>query len=326
MTRVRSAKRGFTLIELLVVIAIIAILIGLLVPAVQKVRDAAGRISCGNNLHQLAIAANNYESANQKLPPGQDTFGCGSLYYLLPYIEQDNVFKNFDINPGTYPIWYKDPLDRPPTTATDVVPRPPALYGSEPTIKSLLCPAAPSPQQYMTVCMLVDYGTAGVDYPNFPGAPFGHTFSSAPGRLIVGRSNYTGMGGYPADLGGSAGLAGLFTYKSSNSIAKIPDGSSNTILFGEVAGGVLTWGGSGGIPDGIDGWAWLCGFNYSCWGTPYVGSVYGPSSQWYNFSSQHTAVWNCVFADGSVHSLTQALDWNTWLALSGFADGIVVNY
>src|SRR5713226_9594661 len=91
--RAAQRRRAFTLIELLVVIAIIAILIGLLVPAVQKVREAAARMQCANNLHQLGIAAHNYQSANNKLPPGCDTTGVGCLVFLLPYFEQDNQFK-----------------------------------------------------------------------------------------------------------------------------------------------------------------------------------------------------------------------------------------
>jgi prepilin-type N-terminal cleavage/methylation domain-containing protein len=110
--------RGFTLIELLVVIAIIAVLIGLLVPAVQKVREAAARIQCGNNLHQLSIAVQHCADTNRgDLPPGIGDYprttttgsnGCdpagsgkslgtfaygGALYHLLPYIEQDNLYK-----------------------------------------------------------------------------------------------------------------------------------------------------------------------------------------------------------------------------------------
>jgi len=322
----RSNRRpGFTLIELLVVIAIIAILIGLLLPAVQKVREAAANTSCKNNLHQLALAAHNYDSTNQHLPAGQDIQGVGPIVYLLPYMEQTAQFKLYSFRPAIYGLYYQDPLNRPPTTGTDNVPRPPIQYGAEGTIKTLLCPAAPSPESYVTVCMMVNYLKPGVDFPAATGGG-SHLYSSAPGRLVLGRSNYVGVGGYYSKFYYPQ-YQGIFTYNSATKVGAIPDGSSNTMMFGEVAGGYIGWGGSGGIPNGVSGWSWSCGFDYTGFGTPYAGTAADPNnSQWWNFSSQHINHINVAMGDGSVRSIGTSIDFNTWIALSGIQDGIIADF
>ena len=237
-------RSAFTLIELLVVIAIIAILIALLVPAVQKVRAAAANTQCINNLKQIILAAHNYHGAYKHFPAGVNVQGVGELVYLLPYIDQQPAFGNFSFQPSIYAMYYQDPQNRPASTGLAAVPRPPALYGCEPPLNVFICPAAPSPASTTTALLGVWYGTPGTDEPT--SAPSGHSFSSCPGCNMMGRNNYLGMMGY-----GFSDIPGIFTYESKTTIVMITDGSSNTMAFGEYAGGMIVWGGQGGIPDGF---------------------------------------------------------------------------
>jgi prepilin-type N-terminal cleavage/methylation domain-containing protein/prepilin-type processing-associated H-X9-DG protein len=329
----RLGRGGFTLIELLVVIAIIAVLISLLLPAIQTVREAANRLTCQNNLKQIALAAHNYQSAKGYLPPGADVQEVGCMVYQLPYMEQDAHFQNFSFRPSQYLLYYLDPLNRPPTTSTDAIPRPPALYGCEGTIKTFICPSAPDPSTTTTALMVNDYGTAGKDYVS--GGPSGLLFSSAPGRLVFGRSNYLGVGGdwrYPSG-NVTSDYHGMLYWKSKISLGQVPDGTSNTLLFGEYAGGYIVWAGAGGIPDGWAGGSWSAGFLYSAFGTcpNATNSTCGPKGAPYRglsaatFGSLHVGnLINFAFGDGSVRGIDPSIAFGTFEALAGYQDGQVV--
>jgi prepilin-type N-terminal cleavage/methylation domain-containing protein/prepilin-type processing-associated H-X9-DG protein len=132
-----NRRSAFTLIELLVVIAIIAILIGLLLPAVQKVRAAAMRMQCGNNLKQLCLAVHNYHDTQKVLPPARDSNSLSTHAYILPYLEQDNAFRLVNFNAS----W-----NAAGNAAACAVP-----------VKTFVCPADP----YAT---LVPPGWAGTSY------------------------------------------------------------------------------------------------------------------------------------------------------------------
>ncbi len=149
----RTLRRGFTLIELLVVIAIIAILIGLLLPAVQKVREAAARATCTNNLKQMGLACHNYESANNALPSiGQcDSTGSGSTTYsvhstatwILPYIEQNAVYNLFNVSATTATTGYTGMHPKSIGYAYDDNRWPTGQQAARTLIKTYICPSAP---------------------------------------------------------------------------------------------------------------------------------------------------------------------------------------
>ena len=163
----RNLRHGFTLVELLVVIAIIAILIGLLLPAVQSVRVAAARVACQNNLKQIGIACHNYENSIGNFPPGMDHQHIGSLVYLLPYMEQHNIYDNFAIgesDPGPWSnptvfYWWVNERNYPPDGSVPLQrPRPgdgKEMYGGEGKINSFICPS--TTQDYTTVIITPAY-------------------------------------------------------------------------------------------------------------------------------------------------------------------------
>jgi prepilin-type N-terminal cleavage/methylation domain-containing protein len=360
----RSHRRsGFTLIELLVVIAIIAILIGLLVPAVQKVREAAARTQCQNNLKQIGLAAMNYESTYKVLPPGGNLSPksvnvnpgavsappwagpyTGCLAYLLPYVEQQNVYNLLYASPygpgngpgvagsqggGIFKVntiagaWAYN--NGPPfSTDTNLTSNftTNGVQACNTQISTFVCPSD-NAQDAPVGSGVIDFywvetGSLWIDYVyDTPG--FGHE---------LGASNYIACAG---PLGGFSGIygppnftkgaqpaysPGIYYANSRTKMTAITDGTSNTIAFGETLAGTmtgtrdfrLTWMGAGSMPTG--------------WGM-------STTPDWFNFSSKHTGIVQFAFGDGSVRVIAvsgAARGTTPFLYASGANDGQVVDF
>jgi len=213
MSTSRRIRHGFTLIELLVVIAIIAILVGLLLPAVQKVRSAAARMSSSNNLKQLGLALHNYESANQRFPgmaaagsSNGTSFGYSVHAQLLPYIEQENLGRQIDFNQplftGTFPT---------PSFMLN-----PALATATATpVKTFLCPADGTTVRFTT-------NSGG-------GVHAGTNYVVNLGSGLAGEG-----AGVPNGYDTRFPTDGLFFYGPGIRHAEVADGTSNTMFMSQT--------------------------------------------------------------------------------------------
>jgi len=315
MRSLRS-RVGFTLIELLVVIAIIAILIGLLLPAVQKVREAAARMSCGNNLKQLGIAVHSFHDANNRIPfnwsPNTYRYDDNGrswswLSQILPYIEQDNLHRAGGLGEAGLLAGGSMPPAAPILTFNQAA----AVHAMQ--IKTFLCPSDPAGQQ-IKFDRANGSTSVGAGNTNYKGVA-GSNWAWGNWRNVGPSGNNNGL-----DFGD-----GTF-YRSDNNralgIVGITDGTSNTLIIGEDLTARNThcaWAranyatGTAAIP-----------LNTSLPGSiPQFGAGDWPNV--YSFRSQHTGGAQFAIGDGSVRFVRQSVDLMQYRAAATISGGEVVN-
>ncbi|MCI0699651.1 MAG: DUF1559 domain-containing protein [Planctomycetia bacterium] len=325
-----SQRRAFTLIELLVVIAIIAILIGLLLPAVQKVREAAARMSCSNNLKQLGLAAHNYESSYSYFPASKRTSRPQRSWApdLLPFLEQANAVSGAYYNLAEN--WWRTTGEVPPNVGLTI----PNGTTTQTYFKIFNCPSTPNQPRLQN-----KFETPPEQ--NKIGSTSDYFAVEGVNLAIAGDLGYTPTG----DL---RGVLRVFT-EGPTRVTAITDGTSNTILFAECAGREDVYRGrtliamaqtNKSLPNcaRARGGAWATNDNpYDIgrrveWCSGAAGSIpatvpmkINSSNEWgFLFYSFHTNGANAVMADGSVRFLRESTPLATLVGLSTRAGGEVI--
>ncbi len=328
-----SVRSGFTLVELLVVIAIIGILVGLLLPAVQAAREAARRMQCSNNLKQLGLAVLNYESTHKKLPaarispaclntavntnaakPGQNIHGLATL---LPFMEQTALYQRFNWS-APFGDYTRGPaLAVPSALASGNA----ALAATN--IPGFLCPSDGGPRKIIVPSVNNIYAPQ-LDKDNTIEA------SKTCYDFIT---NSLGLNAYNWWKTASMDTRNLFGEASFATMGSVLDGTSNTLCIGEqtldlINGVTSGWSYIGWVSNGIDP---VGTFNttfpatgLNVWKYNTSATRIGARASWYNAASLHTGGVQFVYADGSVHFLSQTIDLPSLTYLCRMADGQVI--
>ena len=324
-----SASRrrfAFTLIELLVVIAIIAILIGLLLPAVQKVREAAARAKCQNNLKQLGTAIHNYESANHVFPPAGKGYGwcivsppyvgdtqvynLNGLVLLLPYIEQAPLFNQLNTNEAMSDQKTGYCCSYVGNTGGALVGNP-ATNGNgarmSTKVPTLLCP---SDNGFHTNAASTAYGATG----GLSGYKTNYDFITSTSDFYC---NYWSLA--------PSSVRTMFGENSKTTHGMIVDGTSNTLMVGETTlnvynGRTASWGYRAWVMTGIDPRGGINDWSFST-----ITPVPGQLGSWGRAGSLHSGGAQFCFGDGSVRFISQSTTVTVLSQLGYMSDGTTPN-